>query len=141
MDTSTPAASPNVQDPLPGNPHVLWRQILGLVLWIGLPTAVFGPVTAALFLALGGVTFVDAWKAGIYKHPGKKNFLNISPMAWGIVMAMLLPVAYPAYLLNRNNLRTRQSTNAFLWAAVVLGEFVLITGLLSTTGRIATGAH
>ena len=110
----------------PGNPHVLWRQVLGFILWVG-PVSLLtgGPVGSALCLALGGVTFADAWKSGIYRIRGKKAFLNISPMAWGIAMALLFMVTYPAYLLNRNRLRTIQGPNAFYWATVVLGATVI----------------
>lgn len=122
MDTLAPASNHAVSLPTPGNPHVLWRQVLGFVLWVGLPVLPCGgPIVAVVCLALGGVTFADAWKSGIYKHPDKRTFLNISPMAWGILMSLFLIVAYPLYVLNRNKLRTRQDTNAFFWATILLG--------------------
>jgi hypothetical protein len=122
----------------PANPHVLWRQVLGFVLWAGLLSfAASGPLGAVLSLALGGVTFADAWKSGIYKHPDKKSFLNISPMSWAIVMALLFIVAYPTYLLNRNKLRTRAGTNAYFWATVVLGALVIGLLVLNILGAIA----
>src|ERR1700733_2046263 len=106
MDTDQTAASTTLSAAA-ANPHVLWRQLLGLVLWVGILSLVAGgPVRAALCLTLGGLTFADAWQSGIYKRPDRKAFLNISPMAWGIVMALLFIVAYPAYVLNRNKLRT-----------------------------------
>ena len=122
--------------PLPANPHVLWRQLVGLVFWttlFALPAG--GPIGAALCLSLGGVTFADAWVSGIYKRPDRKTFLNISPMAWGIVMSLLFIVAYPAYLLNRNKLRTVQGTNGFFWATVVIGAVVILGLVLSVIGR------
>ena len=122
----------------PSNPHVLWRQVLGFVLWTGVLSFVAaGPLGAAFCLALGGATFADAWKSGIYKRPGQKGFLNISPMAWGIAMALLFIVVYPAYLLNRNKLRTVQGTNAFYWATVVIGGVVIVLLLLNVAGRFA----
>jgi hypothetical protein len=141
MDTPTPASTPTVAPPLPQNPHVLWRQVLGLVLWAGLPSLLAGgPIGSALCLALGGVTFADAWKSGIYKRPGEKSFLNISPMAWGIAMALLLIVTYPAYLLKRNKLRTIQGTNVFYWATVVLGAIVIVLFVLNILGSAALRA-
>jgi hypothetical protein len=132
MDTLAPASHPAASLPTPENPHVLWRQVLGVVLWVGLPVlACGGVIVAMLCLALGGVTFADAWKSGIYKHSDKQTFLNISPMAWGILTSLFLIVAYPAYVLNRNKLRTRQDTNAFFWATVVLGAVPLVSCLLS----------
>jgi len=86
--------------------------------------------------ALGGVTFADAWVSGIYKRPDKKSFLNISPMAWGIVMALLFIVAYPAYLVNRNKLRTIKGPNGFYWTTVVFGAVMILLLVLS----IASGA-
>ena len=77
-------------------------------------------------LVLGGATFADAWKAGIYKRPGSKGFINISPMAWGIAMAGLFPVAYPVYLLNRNKLRTVHDTNVYFWITAIFGALVIL---------------
>ena len=134
MEGSTSSVAATLETPHPTNPHVLWRQILGFVLWVSalsLPAA--GPVGAALSLALGGVTFADAWKSGIYKVPGKRAFLNISPMAWGIAMALLFIVTYPAYLLNRNKLRTIRSSDAYYWATVVLGALVIVLLLVNVT--------
>jgi hypothetical protein len=139
MDTLAPASHPAASLPTPENPHVLWRQVLGFVLWVGLPVLPCGgPVVAMVCLALGGVTFADAWKSGIYKHPGKQRFLNISPMAWGILMSLFLIVAYPIYVLNRNKLRTRQDTNAFFWATVVLGAVPIIACVLGVATLFAT---
>ena len=132
METTTANVS-NIQDPPPSkNPHVLWRQVLGFILWVGpLSLVVAGPIGAALCLALGGVTFADAWKSGIYKIPGRKAFLNISPMAWGIAMAFLFVATYPAYLLNRNRLRTIQGSDAFYWATIVLGVVAIALSVVS----------
>ena len=119
------------------NPHVLWRQLLGFVFWTGLFTwAAGGPIGAAFGLALGGVTFADAWVSGIYKRPDKKSFLNISPMAWGIVMALLFVVAYPAYLGNRSKLRTLQGPGGFYWSTVVLGAVMILLLLLNIASGI-----
>ena len=106
------------------NPHVLWRQLAGLVLWV----SVFGYLLyeVAFFwpLALGGVTFTDAWLSGIYKNQSRKSIINISPMSWGIAMAILPLVAYPTYLIKRNKLRTQQAGYGFLIATIVLGAFM-----------------
>ena len=120
------------------NPHVLWRQLTGLVLWVGV-FGVFGYFDyfggglfwAVFGLILASVTFADAWVSGIYKDQSKKSFLNISPMAWGVVMALLFIVAYPAYLINRNKLRTRQGGNAYFIATIVLGAVVLVLIVLN----------
>jgi hypothetical protein len=124
------------------NPHVLWRQLLGFVLWTGLlALPAGGAIGAVVCLTLGGVTFADAWSSGIYKHPGRKSFLNISPMAWGIAMALLFIVAYPAYLLNRNKLRTIRGTNAYFYAVIVIGGLVLALLLLRILGLVTYGAR
>jgi hypothetical protein len=125
MDTDQNATSTSSAPAPATNPHVLWRQLLGFVLWVGILSLVAGgPVGAALCLTLGGLTFADAWQSGIYKRPDRKTFLNISPMAWGIVMALLFIVAYPAYVLNRNKLRTICRTNAYFWALTIVGAVV-----------------
>jgi hypothetical protein len=129
MDTGQTATSTSSAPA--ANPHVLWRQLLGFVLWVGILSLVAGgPVGAVLCLTLGGLTFADAWKSGIYKRPDRKAFLNISPMAWGIAMALLFIVAYPAYVLNRNKLRTIRGTNAYFWALTIVGAIVV--ALLAT---------
>jgi hypothetical protein len=142
MTTDALEALPAPEPPSPkGNPHVLWRQILGFLFWVVLFSIPAGGLVWAVFcLALGAVTFADAWESGIYKRPNKKSFLNISPMSWGIVMALLFIVAYPAYLLSRNKLRTMRSTNAFFIATVILGAIAVILMLLSILGNFASRA-
>jgi hypothetical protein len=140
MDIPPPASvvTPPVSDT---NPHVLWRQLLGLVLWItifSLPAG--GPIGALLALALGGVTFADAWTAGIYKHPAKKSFLNISPMGWGVTVALLFVVAYPTYLLNRDKLKTMEGRKDLYWAVVLLGAIVILLIVLGVLGALASKA-
>ncbi len=124
MDSDQAVASPSFAPT--ANPHVLWRQLLGFVLWVGVLTLVAeGPLGAAASLVLGGLAFADAWQSGIYKHSDRNSFLNISPMAWGIVMALLFIVAYPAYVLNRNRLRTIHATNGYFWALTIFDAVVV----------------
>ncbi len=114
------------------NPHVLWRQLTGLVLWVGVIGYFGGGLFWAVFgLIFASVTFTDAWVSGIYKDQSKKSFLNISPMAWGVAVALLFIVAYPAYLINRNKLRTRRGGNAYFIATIVLGAVVLVLIVLN----------
>jgi hypothetical protein len=125
MDMDQSALS--TANPVSSNPHVLWRQLVGFVLWVGvLSLAAGGLVGGVLCLILGGLTFADAWQSGIYKRTDKSSFLNISPMAWGISMALLFIVAYPAYVLNRRKLRTIQGTNGYFWALTVVGAIVVV---------------
>jgi hypothetical protein len=124
MGTDHTPALPTIE-PL-ANPHVLWRQLLGFVLWVGVLSFAAGSVVGlVLCLTLGGLAFADAWKSGIYKHPDRKSFLNISPMAWGIAIALLFVIAYPAYLLNRNKLRTVRGSNGYFWALNLVGAIVI----------------
>jgi hypothetical protein len=124
LDTETTPALPTIE-PI-ANPHVLWRQLLGFVLWVGvLSFAVGSLVGMVLCLTLGGLAFADAWKSGIYKHPDRKSFLNISPMGWGIAMALLFVFAFPAYVFNRNKLRTVRGSNALFGALIVVGTLVI----------------
>jgi len=61
-------------------------------------------------------------------------------MSWGIAMALLSLVAYPAYLLNRKRLRTIHATNIYYWATVIIGAIILILFTLNLLGAIATRA-
>ena len=123
------------------NPHQLPRQLFGLIFWIVL-FALFvyrftDPFTTASLLLpvglLGGLTFADAWVCGIYKDPNKKSFLNISPMAWGILMAVFYPVAYPVYALIRNRLRTIHGTNGLFIAVLIVGGIIILSSVPSLT--------
>jgi hypothetical protein len=123
----TPAISPATAGAVPSpNPHVLSRQLVGLLMWVGLPSLLLGFITCSVCLSLALLTFADAWKCGIYKRSDKRGFLNISPMAWGIAMAFLFIVAFPAYLLHRTELRTIQGTNRFYWALIIVGAVLVI---------------
>ena len=139
---TVPTQAPDSSLPAPAapsaNPHLLWRQLLGLVLWVGLfSLPAGGPIGAIVCLTLGGVTFADAWTSGIYKHPDKKSFLNISPMSWGVAMALLFVVAYPAYLLNRNKLRTMPGRNDLYWAVVLVGGVVIVLFIMNIFATVA----
>jgi hypothetical protein len=134
--TTTARVAPTLTSP---NPHVLWRQLLGLAVWVGIPCLLCGgPVVFVLGSLLGGLTFADAWISGIYKRPDRRAFSNISPMGWGIAMAMVLIVGYPAYIVNRNRLRTIQGTNRLYWSVVVLGGLVLVWCVLGTVASLVT---
>ncbi len=116
----------------PSNPHQLWRQLVGLVFWILLLTFFTGNLLAIVIgLVLGGLTFADAWTSGLYKDPDKKSFLNMSPMAWGIVMVGLHVVAYPAYLFYRYKMRMRNPTGGLFIAVVTLGGLTFYMSVVS----------
>ena len=113
------------------NPHQLSRQLFGLVFWIVLLTlGAQDPIATGIALILGGLTFADAWVSGIYKTTNKRAFLNISPMAWGIAMIGLHIAAYPAYILNRNKLRTINGTNGFYVAVLILGGLTFLSAVV-----------
>jgi hypothetical protein len=82
--------------------------------------------TFTVCLTLATLTFLDAWKSGIYKRTDTRGLLNISPMSWGISMAIIFVVAFPVYLLHRRELRTIQATNGFYWALVTVGAALVI---------------
>jgi predicted Zn finger-like uncharacterized protein len=85
------------------NPHKLWKQLIGL----SIASIIFATFNF-LGVITGIFTFIDAWKAGIYKNKKSKSFINISPMGWGIVMQGIFIVAYPLYLATRNSLKTQE---------------------------------
>ena len=137
MEAAPQVSNEAAGQPAVHNPHVLWRQVLGLVLWIGVVSFyVQGPGAVIYTLALGGTTFADAWVSGIYKHTNGSSFMNISPMAWGIVVGLLFIVGYPLYLLNRNALRTIRGTNGFFVGTIVLGGLAIVVLILRILGVI-----
>lgn len=106
---------------VPKNPHKLGKQLIGL------------SIASILFVAFnllgvitGIFTFIDAWKAGIYKNKKSKSFINISPMGWGIVMQGLLIVAYPLYLATRNNLKTQEGEKVWYILTIIFGSLTFI---------------
>jgi len=138
MENKLKDASTSAKTLAAPNPPVLWRQLLGLVAWVGVVSFfVGGPVGLVLSLLLGGLTFADAWTSGIYKRRDRKSFSNNSPMGWGIAVALLLIIGYPTYIVNRNKLRTIEGTNFFYWAVIVLGGLVIAAFILGIVGRFA----
>ena len=121
------------------NPHILWKQLIGLSI---------ASIMLAAFNFLGVITgiftFVDAWKAGIYKKKESKSFVNISPMGWGIVMQGLFIVGYPLYLACRNNLKTREGEKAWFILTIVFGSLTFLYAAfkgLEIIGKAALQMH
>jgi hypothetical protein len=101
---------------VPDNPHILWKQLIGL----SIASLIFA--TFNLLGVLTGIfTFIDAWKAGIYKNKNAKSFINISPMGWGIVMQGIFIFAYPLYLASRNSLKTQEGEKAWYILTIIFG--------------------
>ena len=106
---------------VPKNPHILWKQLIGL----SIASLIFATFNV-LGVITGIFTFIDAWKAGIYKNKKSKSFINISPMGWGIVMQGILIVGYPLYLASRNNLKTREGEKAWYILTIVFGSLTFV---------------
>ena len=121
---SSTIATPQIK-----NPHSLGWQVTGIV------TA---SVICLLVLGLGGVltilvgifAFLDAWHSGIYKSPGIKDWLNLSPAAWGIAILLLCVLGYPLYALNRNKQKTKDGPVVYWVLTNVFGIIALIAFLL-----------
>ena len=97
------------------NPHTLWKQVTGVVI-----ASVIVFFFGGIFFVLTGVfTFIDAWKAGIYKIKDKKAFVNLSPMGWAIAMEGLSIITFPLYLVKRNKLKTKTGNVAFFVLIIV----------------------
>ena len=136
-----PVASPPIPPPLPGanrmsggnshstgphadvpkNPHKLWKQLIGL----SIASIIFA--TFNFFGVITGIfTFIDAWKAGIYKNKKSKSFINISPMGWGIVVQGIFIIAYPLYLATRNGLKTQEGEKAWYILSIIFGSLTFV---------------
>ena len=99
------------------NPHVLWKQVTGVVI-----ASIITLVVIGIFLILTAVfIFVDAWQAGIYKDRNKNTFTNLSPMGWAIGTELLFIVVFPVYLFNRNKLKTKKGNPVFFELALIFG--------------------
>jgi len=105
----------------PENPHKLWKQLIGL----SIASLIFATFNF-LGVITGIFTFIDAWKAGIYKNKNSKSFVNISPMGWGIVMQGVFIVAYPLYLASRNKLKTNDGEKAWYILTIIFGSLTFV---------------
>ena len=114
------------------NPHSLVKQLFGLAV----ASTILFFFGGLLTVLTGIVTFCDAWVSGIYKKKGVKSVLNISPMGWGIVMEGLMLVAYPAYLLNRNRLKTKGQNNVFWILTIILGALTLVLATIQIVTKL-----
>ena len=103
------------------NPHKLWKQLIGL----GIASIIFATFNV-LGVITGIFTFIDAWKAGIYKNKNAKSFINISPMGWGIVMQGIFIVGYPLYLASRNKLKTLEGEKAWYVLTIIFGSLTFV---------------
>jgi hypothetical protein len=108
------------------NPHVLWKQILGLAIASLIMVFFGGP----LLVITGILAFADAWVAGIYKRADSTSFVNISPMAWGIVIEGILIVGLPCYLAYRNKLKTKKGSTALFVLTIVFAAGTLALAAL-----------
>jgi len=107
------------------NPHRLPLQILGICI-----SSVIVTLIGGLFIVPVGIfVFADAWVAGIYKKKESQSFLNISPMAWGIVVQGLFIVGFPLYLVFRNRLKTK-SGSLILFILTILSGVAAIALLV-----------
>ena len=105
---------------VPQNPHKLWKQLIGL----SIASIIFATFNF-LGVLTGIFTFIDAWKARIYKKKST-SFVNISPMGWGIVMQGIFIVGYPLYLASRNSLKTREGEKAWFILTIVFGSLTFL---------------
>jgi hypothetical protein len=130
------------------NPHKLWKQLIGLGIAsiifatfnvLGVITGIFTFIDAwkagiyknknaksFINVITGIFTFIDAWKAGIYKNKNAKSFINISPMGWGIVMQGIFIVGYPLYLASRNKLKTLEGEKAWYILTIIFGSLTFV---------------
>lgn len=106
-----------------------WKQCL----WLGLVSAlvlVSGWPASILVVAVGSLVFADAWMTGIRRRPNDSDFLNISPLAWGIAVNLLFVVSFPLYLFNRDRLKVRKGSTVVWLLIVVLGGLLTLLILL-----------
>lgn len=121
------------------NPHSLKKQLFGFSLVSAFIFRFLPSWQSALFLILAGLfTFIDAWKSGIYKRKDRRSVLNISPMAWGILMEIFFIITFPVYVINRNKLKTKDGGNIFWWLTRAFGGVVFLLWMVFILGVIFT---
>ena len=77
MNTEPKSVSPLAATLTPPNSHVLWRQLLGLVAWVGIPLFLCGgPAALVLGLLLGGLTLRRRLDLGHLQAPGQEIILE-----------------------------------------------------------------
>jgi predicted Zn finger-like uncharacterized protein len=111
------------------NPHLLSRQVAGIVI-ASLVVLIFFRVGGVLVVLLGIFTFLDAWHSGIYKTPGLRSLVNVSPMGWGIGVMAFAIIFYPAYVFNRRKQKTKDGPLLYWVLTNVLGIIVVLLGVL-----------
>lgn len=114
------------------NPHNLWKQIAGL----SIASIVVTLLGGIILVPAGVFTFADAWTAGISKKKNSESFLNMSPLAWAIVMLGLLLIAYPLYIINRNKLKTKKGSLAFFVITILSGALPIVLTISIILSRL-----
>lgn len=109
----------------------LWKQIVVLSLSSIIVMLITGNL---LLVGVGILTFADAWVAGVYKRRDAPGLLNMPPAAWGVAMQGLLIVTYPAYLANRQKLKTQKGSCVLLWLVAISGGLVLLIAVVTMLG-------
>jgi hypothetical protein len=120
---------------VPKNPHQLWKQLIGL----SIASLIFATFNF-LGVITGIFTFIDAWKAGIYKNKKSKSFVNISPMGWGVVMQGIFIVGYPLYLASRNSLKTQEGEKIWYILTIIFGSLTFVVLAIKIFQIITTAA-
>jgi hypothetical protein len=120
---------------VPKNPHKLWKQLIGL----SIASIIFATFNF-LGVITGIFTFIDAWRAGIYKNKKSKSFVNISPMGWGVVMQGILIVGYPLYLASRNSLKTQEGEKIWYILTIIFGSLTFVVLAIKIFQIITTAA-
>lgn len=120
----------------PTNPHVLWKNVLAIVI-AGLVVFALFSLAGLPAIVAGVFTFLDAWHSGIYEKPGSKGFLNLSPGAWGVVVMGTLIIAYPCYAFGRNRRKTKEGPVLYWVLANVFGLLALVMAGLGIMVQLA----
>jgi predicted Zn finger-like uncharacterized protein len=121
---SSTAATPQIK-----NPHSLGGQVTGIVIASVISLVLFR-LGGVLVILVGIFVFLDAWHSGIYRTPGVKHLLNLSPMGWSIAIILLCVLSYPLYAFNRNKQKTKDGPVVYWVLTNVFGIITLIAFLL-----------
>ena len=124
-EPAAPPTAPTQSDAELPPVKVTAMQVVGVVLVGG----VLGGATMSVFFLLvllcAILVLFDASAAGMQRVPDRKGLLNMNPVSWGVVTALLFVLGWPLYLVARFKAGPQKGNIALLIGVVLTGTLVV----------------